>query len=405
MSTRRVKVVFPSADAHQAGTGFESTEFQVQLSSQRRRFVVVESPMSGMQTASQQEPDESVLEAANVYVTEFGATVFEDYQYELDSDPFDLEMDSEVAEGSLEDVVEKIRATQVWEDGYTGQGVAIAVVDTGVDGSRLEFPMSKRKGGWAPPGENPWTDWQGHGSMCACIAAGTKANGGVFNGVAPGADLVSCRTRFYDSELTLIFDYLAGLSAEGSTILATNSYGIRVGHPPSPPPPGSTFPIALDDAIRDGVHVFFSAGNNHQKAGGSPAACHPNSIWLHKSRADLMSVAASDLDDEMWYYSSRGPGQFHGDPNTNRKPDVTAPTPKNGRVVYGGGVRVLANGWGTSGACPQVAGLAALLLNKNSGLNRAALFDAISDGVGSIGHGRECEGAGLIDCAVSLGLV
>lgn len=405
MSTGRVKVVFPSADAHQAGTAFESAQLEVQLSSERRRFIVVESPMSGMRTADQQDDGERVLEAANVYATEFEATVFEDYQYELDSDPFDFEMDAEVEDASLEDVVEKIKATQAWDDGYTGQRVVIAVVDTGIDGSRPEFPPNKRKGGWAPLGKNAWTDWKGHGSMCACIAAGTRANGGVFNGVAPDAGLLSCRTRFYDSELTLILDYLAGLSREGSTIVATNSYGIKKGHAPSPPGPGSTFPAALDDAIGDGVRVFFSAGNNHQRAGGNAADCHPNSIWLHKSRADLMSVATSDLDDAMWYYSSRGPGQSHGSANTNRKPDVTAPTPKNGRVVYGAGVRVLANGWGTSGACPQVAGLAALLLSKNPSLTQTDLFKAISDGAASIGHGYTCEGAGLIDCAASLALV
>ena len=405
MSTRRVKVVFPSADAHQAGTAFESAELEVQLSSERRQFIVVESQMSGMRTANQQDAGERVLEAADVYAREFDARVFEDYQYELDSDPFDLEMDAEEEDASLEDVVEKIKATQVWDEGYTGQGVAIAVVDTGVDGSRPEFPLSKRKGGWAPRGEDPWTDWQGHGSMCACIAAGTRASGGVFSGVAPDADLVSCRTKFHDSELTLIFDYLASLSREGSTILATNSYGRKTGHAPSPPGPGSTFPAALDDAIHDGVRVFFSAGNNHQRVGGNATDCDPNSIWLHKSRADLMSVATSDLDDAMWYYSSRGPGQFHGSPNANRKPDVTAPTPKNGRVVYGAGVRVLADGWGTSGACPQVAGLAALLLSKNAGLSQADLFKAIADGAGSIGHGYECEGAGLIDCTASLSLV
>ena len=405
MSSGRIKVVFPSIDAHMAGTAFESAALEVQLSSERRRFIVVESHASGMRTANQQDVSDRVLEAAHVYATEFQAQIFEDYQYELDSDPFDPEMDSEVEEASLEDVVKKIKATQAWDDGYTGQGVVIAVVDTGVDGSRPEFPSHKRKGGWAPRGEDPWADWEGHGSMCACIAAGTKTNGGVFNGVAPNADLVSCRTRFYDSELTLIYDYLAGLSRQGMTILATNSYGVKKGHPPSPPGPGSTFPAALGDAIADGVHVFFSAGNNHKKAGGNADDCHPNSIWLHKSRADLMSVATCDLDDAMWYYSSRGPGQFHGSANTNRKPDVTAPTPKNGRVVYGAGVRVLANGWGTSGACPQVAGLAALLLSKNASLTQAQVFKAISDGADSIGHGYDCRGNGLINCSKSLGLV
>ena len=405
MSPNRVKVVFPSAEAHRAARRLETAELQSQLSSERRKFVVVELATTSMQTASEEAVHERVLDAADVYVKEYGAELVEDYQYEVGSDEFDFDAEGEVAEASLDDIVEKIRATDAWRQGYTGAGVAIAVVDTGIDGSRPEFPESKRRQGWAPPDQDPWTDWEGHGSMCACIAAGTTEGGGAFDGVAPGADLVACRTKFYDSELTLVFDYLAELSVDGMTVVATNSYGWNIGSPPSPPPQGSTFPIALDDAIRDGVYMFFSAGNNHQRAGGNEWDCHPNSIWLHKSRGDLMSVATSDLDDEMWFYSSRGPGQFHGDPNTNRKPDVTAPTPRNGEVVYGAGVRVLANGWGTSGACPQVAGLAALLLQKNPGLSQRSLFDAISKGAQSMGHGWDCEGAGLIDCAASLDLV
>ena len=148
--------------------------------------------------------------------------------------------------------------------------------------------------------------------------------------------------------------------------------------------------------------MFFSAGNNHERAGGAPDECVPNSVWLHKSRSDIMAVATCRLDGSMWYYSSRGPGQFHGEPGTNRKPDVTAPTPKNGRVVYGSMIRSLANGWGTSGACPQAAGLAALMLSARPYLTQQQVFAKIRHSAQSLGHSETCEGAGMIDCAAAL---
>lgn len=88
-----------------------------------------------------------------------------------------------------------------------------------------------------------------------------------------------------------------------------------------------------------------------------------------------------------------------------RKPDVTAPTPRNGLIVYGSGIQVLPDGWGTSGACPQVAGLAALLLSANGGLSSNQVCDSIRQGASTLGHAAECEGAGRIDCAASLALV
>ena len=290
-----------------------------------------------------------------------------------------------------------IGADRAWQLSR-GKDVVIAIVDTGVDASHPEFPASKRSGGWAVPGDDPWSDYQGHGTMCACIAAG---DGHRYKGVAPDAMVMACKTRFYDSELGAIYDALGSRAKDGTQIVASNSFGRRVGAPP-PDPADSDFLPALGDAIAAGVVVVFSAGNNHALAGGTPAGCSPTSIWLHKSRADIAAVATCDLDRAMWFYSSRGPGQHHGKPATNRKPDVTAPTPRNGKILYGAGESVLANGWGTSGACPQVAGLAALILARNPGLSHTEVFDLVRDNAVPMGHGHDCEGRGLIDCYATL---
>jgi serine protease AprX len=245
--------------------------------------------------------------------------------------------------------------------------------------------------------------------MCACVAAGSKADGGVFDGVAPEATIMPCRTHFFDTELAAIYDTLRDLARDGHTVIASNSFGMKTGTPP-PPPEDSDFIPALEGAISAGVHVFFSAGNYHHLAGGTPAGHAPTTIWLHKCRDDVMTVGATKLDSSMWYYSSRGAGQHFGDPGMSRKPDVVGVTPAFGRIVYGGSVRVLDEGWGTSGCCPQAAGLAALMVSKRAALGRPPLsrqdlFDTIRNTSVPLGHHQYSEGDGRLDCAAAVAAV
>jgi serine protease AprX len=274
-------------------------------------------------------------------------------------------------------------------------------VDTGIAGTRPEFPSVKRLGQWSPAGQDAWTDDHGHGTMCACIATATSAAGGEFDGVAPDASLISCRTEFLDSELTTIYDFLGDFAEQnGVPVVASNSWGYKSGEPP--PARDDDFPSALEDALQRGVIAVFSAGNYHQLAGGAPDRCDPTSIWEHKCRADVMTVANSVPDGSMWPTSSRGPGQLHGEPGSAHKPDVNAPTPAYGRVLWGTSVRSLPEGWGTSGACPQVAGLVALALATRKTSDRDAIFAAIRDSAVSLGLGPDCQGTGRIDCNAAL---
>lgn len=402
---KRYKVRFPSRDAYFAAQAAElPTVYRPAVESAKRCFIGVDVPIDHANLASAARNEAATL---TLFEREFGARVVEDFRYDMETaELFEMAAfrPEETAHASLDEVLGLIRAPECWGE-VRGRGVAIAVVDTGIDGSRPEFPAWKRVGGWAPLGEDPWTDWRGHGTMCATIAAGTRADGGVFDGVAPAAGVIACRTRFFDTELADIYDQLTARAVnEGTTVVASNSFGIRTGSPP-PRPEDSDFLPALDEAIRAGVRVFFSAGNYHEMAGGAHGACSPTSIWLHKCRSDVMAVATCKLDGSMWSYSSRGPGQHHGEPDCSAKPDVMAPTPAFGRIVYGSDVVVLENGWGTSGACPQVAGLAALLLQRHPGLGHAEVFDAIRGTARPVGHGPSCEGAGIIDCRAALDAV
>jgi serine protease AprX len=206
-------------------------------------------------------------------------------------------------------VLEAIRARHAWRHGNRGGGATIAIVDTGVDGERREIPKWKQRGSWQGQGGRPFVDPVGHGRLCAVVAAGTRAAGGRFEEVAPDAGIIACRTRFFDSELADIYDYLISLVVADPSLrlITTNSFGRRCGAPP--PPEEGDFPAALEEAIAHGIAVFFSAGNNHDLAGGRPEDCHPSSIWHYKVRNDVFTVGACDLEGKMWSYSSRGPGK------------------------------------------------------------------------------------------------
>lgn len=404
--SKRLKIRFPTEEAFNAAQAIETPGAEQIVSNEKRKYYSInidELPDNISSRELVSAGVERIPTLGNI-AERFGADIVEDYQYELDANASDFSFEAIEApsQGTLSDVTDMIAAPKAWQHS-TGKGATIAIVDTGIDGSHSEFPQEKRVGSWQPIGDTPWTDWEGHGTMCATIAAASDGTaGGQYRGVAPDAGLIACKTEFYDSELAAIYDFLVTKIGDfEGPIIASNSFGRKTGSPP-PVPSHSDFIDALSDAIEEGIIAFFSAGNNHKKANGLPSACDPNSVWLHKSRADVFAVATCDLDQQMWFYSSRGPGQHFGDANTSSKPDVTAPTPRNGKILYGSGESVLSNGWGTSGACPQVAGLAALMVSLDSSLGRSDVFEAIRESAQSIGHGTYCEGAGMVDCGATI---
>lgn len=357
----RYKIRFDRPDAYYAAQELNAVDEVTKVRHSKRNILSIELPSNLQDDTFQLKEIKKQFENLQ---RDYHAIISEEYQYDLDfqmSELFGRVEPDNPDNPSLEDVLTLIGAREAWNSS-TGAGIAIAVIDTGVNGNRPEFPATKRVGEWAPEGKDPWIDSTGHGTMTACIAAATNEEGGTFRGVAPDANLISCKTAMFEVELIAIYDYLADLAQQrGMRIVAINSYGKNVGHSPIEAD-NDDLSLALQDAIDAGVIFVFSAGNNHRAAGGDPFQCHPNSIWLHKCSSDVITVGACQLNGEMWDYSSRGPGQHYGQPNTNRKPDVVAPTPQGGRILWGDSIVTMPPGWGTSGACPQVGGLAALLL-------------------------------------------
>ncbi len=254
-----------------------------------------------------------------------------------------------------------IRADQVWRGlGVVGDGITVAIIDSGVDWQHPALMPSYRgwTGGPAVDHVNNWfdatneqaaypNDLNGHGTHVMGTIAG---QGGI--GVAPGARWMAAKglsSQGYGlySWLHASFQFL--LAPHGDPTYApdivSNSWGNDDGT-------DREFEQDIAALQAAGIFVVFANGNTGPQPGtvGSPASL-PNSV----------GVGATDADDQVALFSSRGPSPF-GPP----RPHLSAP----GVAVlsaYPGGA--FAYGSGTSMATPHVAGVAALLLSARPSLD------------------------------------
>jgi len=408
---RQYVIHFPNHDSMMAAQSTELASMRFPIVSEESAFVGFEMP-SGVDQGA-------FLDRINQMAAMYDATVCPDMQFALDAydadNFFDLEIGPDDPNGpDLANVCEAVKADRVWK--YTrGAGVTIAIVDTGVNGSRHEFPAARRVGECGDL-RNPWSDDLGHGTMCAAIAAGRQhgQDRQSRNGIAPEASLIACKSKMTLAGITQIYQYLTQWLKDNpnARLVVSNSWGRKSGKPPTVPATDIaevTFQQSLTRLVEAGAMVVYSAGNNHLFTGQvDTAKCEPESIWMHKTRGDVLVVATCDLDRNIWKYSSRGPGsKYPLNPSYRAKPDVTAPTPASGRVLFRDRVCTFPEGWGTSGACPQVAGLAALLWSAKPSLSNENLAKVIRDS----SHTRSgtdhyyCWGKGLINCEEALNLL
>jgi subtilisin family serine protease len=225
---------------------------------------------------------------------------------------------------------------------FTGKGVIIAIIDTGVDYNHPDLGgcfgvQCKVIGGYDIVDNDPDPfDENGHGTHVAGIAAGT----GLSSGVAQGAKILAYRAL-----------NALGSGTMASTIEAIQraiddgAHIINMSLGASGAPANNPLNLAVREAINMGVLVVASAGNSGPQWGTVSA---PGSERL------TLTVGALDADGMVARFSSRGPVHSSYD----LKPDVSAPGVAILSAVPGGRHIRLS---GTSMAAPHVAGLAALV--------------------------------------------
>jgi serine protease AprX len=232
--------------------------------------------------------------------------------------------------------------------GYTGEGVTVALIDTGADSDHKALAGKIMAFKDFVNNQTDSYDDNGHGTHCASLVAG---EGGT--GVAPGAKLVVIKVMDREGAC-----YLSdALNALDWCLENKERYGIRVvsfsvgGESPSDGT--SLLDEACNKMVENGLVMCVAAGNS------GPAA---SSIVIPGDAENVITVGAVDSSGTIFELSSRGP-TAKGD----TKPDLVTLGVDVVSALAGSksGKSSLS---GTSMAVPQVSGAVALLLEAKPDL-------------------------------------
>jgi subtilisin family serine protease len=251
----------------------------------------------------------------------------------------------------------QIGAPSAWAAGYTGAGVKVAVLDTGVDQTHPD--LAGREIAEQNFSESPDNvDNYGHGTHVASIVAGTGAkSGGRYRGIASGASILDGKVLSDDGWGT-DSEIIAGMqwAAEQGADIANLSLG-GMDTPEVDPVEHAVESLTA----RYGTLFVIAAGNT------SFGAAAPYSISSPSTAPSALAVGAVDRDDSLAGFSNRGPVLGDG----AVKPDVTAPGVGIVAALHSAGTigEPVEPGYtalsGTSMATPHVAGAAALLAQQH----------------------------------------
>ncbi len=275
-------------------------------------------------------------------------------------------------EGEVTYGLAKLGIPQVRERfGLTGKGVVVGHLDTGIDpdhpdlkGKLLRYRNFR---GW---GNEP-KDSDGHGTHTAATIAGGSTSGTSI-GVAPDARLVVGRVIGWSfsgaaSGLLKGMQWMLDPDENPATAdaprLVSMSWHSGGGDQ-------TAFYEALATYEAAGVIPSFSAGNS-----GAGGITHP------KEYPGNLVTAATDANDAIASFSSRGPAKYQG--NTVQKPDWSAPGVAVHSAKPGGGYQKMS---GTSMACPHASGVMALMLEADPTLNAALIKTVLSHTAKDLGE-------------------
>jgi subtilisin family serine protease len=287
---------------------------------------------------------------------------------------------------SLDVSVPQIGAPQAWRAGFDGAGVKVAVLDTGIDEDHPDLAGQVVAAGNFTEGEEDDADRVGHGTHVASTIAGTgAASDGRYTGVAPKASLLDGKVcvEFGCAESWIV----AGMewaAEQGAQVVNLSLGG---------PDQVEVDPVekAVNDLTEEfGTLFVVAAGNAGADATvGSPASADA-----------ALAVGAVTKSDELAEFSSRGPRVDGG-----LKPEITAPgvdivaaNSSDGFLGEPGEPYTTLSG--TSMSTPHVAGAAAILAQRHSGLPAAGLKSLLMGSAKVLpGLGVYAQGAGRVDVA------
>jgi serine protease AprX len=304
--------------------------------------------------------------------------------------------------------------------GYTGAGVEVAVIDSGVAYNHDDLKnVTFFKDFTAVPRLTRYDDF-GHGSHVAGILAGNgKDSNGQNAGIAPGASLAVLKVLDRNGNGTVAnviaaLDWVAtNYNQNGHNIRVVN---LSIGAPVTESYDIDPLTLATKRLVDLGITVVAAAGN-----GGNDTAGHPvwgavsapaNAPWVLTVGASSTEGTLTRADDKVAKFSSRGPTLI----NRAAKPDLVASgvgtisTIATEAALYSIKADYLVAGStvlrtkpylvlsGTSMAAPVVSGTVALMLQANPSLT-PNLIKAILQYTAEIypGYNPLEEGAGFLN--------
>lgn len=278
-----------------------------------------------------------------------------------------------------------INADKVWNEfGSTGQGIKIAVIDTGIDYLHPDLGTGfgqnfKVLGGYDFFNNDPDPmDDNGHGTHVAGIIA---ANG-MIKGTAPDAALYAYKVLGKDGagDLSTVIAGIERALDPDQNINTDDAVDIISMSLGGAGDPDDIVSQAVDNATYAGVICIIAAGNNGAYQTISSPGCARTAL----------TVGATDNNDQIAYFSSRGPSAF----TYEIKPDVVAPGYSINSTIMGGGYAEMS---GTSMATPHVAGCAALLLQLYPGYTPSMIKSLLMSTAKNVEWDVWTQGNGRVD--------
>ncbi|MCX8490940.1 MAG: S8 family serine peptidase, partial [Cyclobacteriaceae bacterium] len=279
--------------------------------------------------------------------------------------------------------------------------IRVAVIDDGVEnhedinGRVLQGFTARNANGFGAPVANlPPVNLSiiGHGQACAGIIGATQDNNLGIGGIAPNSRIIPINIFsdwFPDVDINgnqfirfreLPQDLAASINwawnpLQGNAQIISNSWGFNntVG-------PGGIDSDAIRQAITNartqgrgglGSVVAFASGNSNIRQGCSTADGCFNGVSFPANVNGVITVGAIDRNGSIWDYSSRGAEMDLVAPSGGPQGDLVTTDRMGANGYDAGNYTTTFNG--TSAACPQVSGVAALMISVNPNLTEAQI--------------------------------
>ncbi|MFA6956827.1 MAG: S8 family serine peptidase [Thermoanaerobaculia bacterium] len=287
---------------------------------------------------------------------------------------------------NVEPGIALIQADRVWSTfGQRGNGVTVAVIDTGIDYRHPALgehfgPGFKVAGGWdfVNDDADPIDD-NGHGTHVAGIVAASSPD---LIGVAPDAQLLAYKVLDrggygYSSDVLAAIDRCADPNGDLDYSDRVDVVNLSLGRTEAG---DDSLSNAVDSLVRLGTVVCVAAGNEGDwQTIESPATA-----------SGAITVGAIDAQSAVAEFSSRGPIAS----TWELKPDLVAPGVGVRSSSLNGETAVLS---GTSTASAHVAGVAALLRGLHPDWTATQIKSAITNSAAPLTEGVMAAGSGRVD--------